>query len=394
MAKKILYFPALEREKPHHYMPLSLLSVASTMLDENIMIYDERLNETPILDILHYIDRGAKEVLFTAFTGYQLSRAYKVSRLIKLRFPRVKITFGGPHATLLPEQALASPYVDEVFVGYAERGENLLPWHLINVKRYVNPETERFIYVSSYSCPGACAFCQTNPRRELVFLPLEKVERDIENLLKLYPFRECVFFDASLFTKPERALFIANLMQKHRLRWIADSRADEIVRMPPETLDKIMETGLTQLTIGLESGSPKVVDMMRKGKNHLEKYRRCAEIMSRYDVTMASGVIFGCPGEGPEDIKQTIEYVKEVRDINPNFRISSTFFKPLPKTIMSDIAKQYGYHEPQTLEEWAAHGEQGHYVYNQFESVPWVSEIDEYRRIYEEFRTGNKDLFI
>jgi len=394
MSKTILFFPKLEPAKDYHYMPISLLAVASSMPNKDLIILDERVLNNIYAHIFHQIHNNISEIMFTVYTGYQLTRAYKISQWIKKLWPSVKIIWGGPHVTALPEQTLASKYVDEIYCGYAEKGENELPWHLINIENYINPKTERFIYISSYGCVGQCTFCATKERRGLVFIPLEKVEKDIDNLMKLYLFKECVIFDATTFTKPERALFIANLMKKHNLKWIADSRADEICRIPKNMLDEIIDSGLTQLTIGLESGSPKVVEMMKKGKNHLENYKKCAEIMSKYDVKMCSGVIFGCPGEGPENIKQTIEYIKEIRKINPNFYISSTFFMPLPNTEMCDIAKEYGYREPQSLQEWAEYGENSHYSYNQYHSSMWIKEPEEYKRIYDEFIKENKELFI
>jgi radical SAM superfamily enzyme YgiQ (UPF0313 family) len=275
-----------------------------------------------------------------------------------------------------------------------ETGEYELPWELVDVEKYINPATERFIYISSYGCCGSCTFCATKTKRKLVFIPLNKVERDIDNLMKLHKFHECVMFDATVLTKSDRALFISNLMKKHNLQWICDSRADEICRTPKNILDEIVNSGLKQITIGLESGSQRVVDNMKKGKNHLENYKKCAEIMSHYDIKMCSGVIFGTPGESPEDIKQTIDYIKEIKTINPNFYISTTFFQPLPNTEMADMAKLYGYKEPQTLQEWAENGANSHYHYNEYQASMWIQQPEEYKRIYDEFVAENSGLFI
>lgn len=392
---KLLIFPKLEPNKDFHYMPISLLAVASKLLADGykVKILDQRIEKMFYMMLNDYLQE-IDEVYLTAFTGYQTTEAYKISKWIKNNHPYVKIIWGGPHTTCLPDQTLESEYVDDIWTGYAEKGENLLPWHLIDVNKYINPNTERFIYISSYSCVGQCTFCATKDRRELVFISLKKVEKDIDNLMSLYPFKECVMFDATVFSKPERAFFIAKLMKKHNLKWICDSRADEIVRTPKETLDFILNSGLKQITIGLESGSQKVVDNMKKGKNHLEKYRQCAEIMSKYDVKMCSGVIFGTPGETPDDIKQTIEYIKKIKAINPNFYISTTFFQPLPDTIMSDMAKEYGYKEPQSLKEWAKHGSDSHYQYNQYQTSMWIQEPEEYKKIYDKSLEENKEMFI
>jgi radical SAM superfamily enzyme YgiQ (UPF0313 family) len=134
---------------------------------------------------------------------------------------------------------------------------------------------------------------------------------------------------------------------------------------------------------------------MRKGKNHLEHFKQAAEKLRQFPVKMVSGVIFGCPGETVDDLRQTIDYIKQIRAINPNFRISSTFFRPLPDTVMADICiKDYGYRQPATLAEWARQGEQGHYAYNQWQDAPWIVEREEYRKVYEQFKCENRELFV
>jgi radical SAM superfamily enzyme YgiQ (UPF0313 family) len=389
--KILIVYPRLEPHKDFHYMPISALCVAARLLADghDIKIHDERITRLKAADTEPY-----DEVMFSAYTGFQITDMYRMAIMIKSEYPRKRIILGGPHATAFKAQCIANPYIDDVWIGYAERGEYDMPWHAINVKDYINPDTKRFIYISSYSCPGQCHFCAQKTRRELVFIPMDKVERDIDNLMTLYPFKECVMFDATLFTKPDRALQISKIMKKHGLKWIADSRADEICRIDPYTLSQIINGGLTQITIGLESGSPSVVERMNKGKNHLEKYRECAEILAHHPVKMVSGVIFGTPGETPNDIRKTVEYIKKIKSINPNFYISTTFYQPLPDTKMADLCKEYGYQEPQTLAEWAERGAAAHYSYNQWQDAPWILESAEYHRIYEEFIQNNKELLI
>jgi radical SAM superfamily enzyme YgiQ (UPF0313 family) len=267
-----------------------------------------------------------------------------------------------------------------------------MPWHLINLKDYINPETERFIYISTYGCPGICTFCSTKNKRAWHELPLKKVQDDIDRLMEMYAYKECVFFDATIFTNNERVLSISQIMKNHNLQWIADARASEIVNSPH--LSNIVDSGLKRLTIGLESGSDRIVQQMRKGKNHLQTFEQCAGILSKHDIIMASGVIFGCPGETPEDLKITIKYIRKIWSINPNFRLSTTFFMALPDTIMADEAKKYGYIEPKTLKEWAEHGEQSHFKYNSWMDNPWILQKDEYKKIYDEFIAENADYLV
>ena len=381
-------------------MPVTALAVSAELLAQGheVTIWDDRVDNVKEKSLLHLIE-SHKEIMISAFTGYQLSEAYRFAKMIKETYLNKKIILGGPHATALPEQTLESPYIDEVIQGEIDTGEYPLPYWLIDIEKYINPATERAIYVSSYGCVGHCTFCSTKKRRKLMFLPFERIEADIDYLMSRYLFKEIVFFDATIFTKPDRVHRLSLIMRKHNLSWIADARADEIVRMFQGSLDKkilndIMGSGLTQLTIGLESGSESIVKIMKKGKDHLRKYKECAYIMSKYDVKMVSGVIFGCPSETIDNLLETIEYIKMIKGINPNFFISTTFFRPLPDTLMADMAKEYGYKEPDSLQGWAELGQQNHYEYNTFMDAPWINNIEEYRAIYEQFRRENKELFI
>ena len=61
---------------------------------------------------------------------------------------------------------------------------------------------------------------------------------------------------------------------------------------------------------------------------------------------------------------------------------------------MADMAKEYGYVEPSSLEEWVEQGEANHYNYNQFQDAPWIQNIEEYKQIYDNFVAENRELFI
>lgn len=415
--KTLLFYPKLEKTKPFHHIPITALAVAANLFPyrHDVTIWDDRVGGAKVVGssektkgsrkttraktlsgrkALDTLINKSDQIMISAFTGYQLSEAYRFAKSVKATYPDKKIIIGGPHATALPAQTLASPYIDEVFRGDIDSGRRPLPYWLINLKKYINPATKRFTYVSSYGCNGRCTFCTTKDRRLLRLMPLERVEKDINYLMKHYRYKEAVFFDATVFTKPERALFIAKLMEKHKLSWICDARADEVCRMPAEILERVISSGLSQITVGLESGSPRVLRTMLKGNGHLGYFMQAAENLKQFPVKMVSGVVFGTPGETVEDLQLTIDYIQQIREINPNFRISTTFYRPLPGTVMADMCKEYGYKEPRSLSGWAELGQGSHYNYNVWQDAPWIIESDKYRQVYDRFVAENSDLFI
>ena len=390
----IIFFPKLDESHQHHYIPISALAVASRELSRGneVIVFDQRIRHLrEFTGILEWAD----EIIFTAYTGLQLTEAYRMALKIRDKADDlgIKLVLGGPHATAKPAECHRNGIFDRIEVGYAEHGENPLPWELVNVENYVNPKTQRFMYVSSYGCPGHCTFCATKKRNPWIQLPLAKVERDIDYLMALHPdFKECALFDATAFTDKKRALEINRIMKKHELNWMADARACELIGVQPSFFKDF--TGLKHLTIGLESGSQKVILTMEKGLNHLKIFEEVARMMAQTNIKMISGVVLGCPGETPEDLLATIRYIKHIRKINPNFFISSTFFRPLPETKMADYAMAYGYRPPTSLVGWIELGAENHYSYNIFNNSPWIYDIERYHKIYDEFRKEFDYMFV
>ena len=436
MKKVVLFHPKLEPHKNHHYFPLSLLSVVAPLVESKIpcKIIDERVNPDYERDLTNEMT-DALCFCVTALTGYQVFRALDVAKKIRKKFPNIPIIWGGQHITNLPKQSLKSEFVDIGVIGYGENifkelikrlasGRKIddlsgiafkntngevrvnspqrfktdalppLPYWLLEMEKYVNPAKRRFLYLSSYGCPGICTFCATENQKRWFPLPLSRLKKDIGYLFDHHSFKEIVFFDATVFTLPERLLEIAEFIRPYNIRFIVDGRASDTHRLSEGFIRKLAEVGLQQVTIGLETGSQKVVDIMKKGRGHLKNYETIARMLSGFDILLCSGLVFGIPGEDVSDLKKTIAFIKKIKKINRNFRISSTFFRPLPGTELYYGLEEKGYSFPKSLEKWAEEGESTHYQYNQWMDIPWMDEKNkkEYRKIYTEFVEEEKSI--
>ena len=387
----ILFQPELEPNKPYHYAPLSLLRVAGFLgeapKEVQAAIFDQR---TQSMDLFWEQLKAADQLWMTAYTGYSLTQAYLVAREVKERYPNKYILLGGPHATELTDQIRRSPYFDGAFPGAVPIRR--LPWDKVRISDYVNPETERFMYVASAGCPGVCTFCATKQRQGVKHVDMEIVRADINELMLRHNFKEAWIADATVFDKPGRALAIGKILQKHDLKWRADGRAFEIAHR--EDLNEVIATGLTHITVGLESGSPRVLQRMLKGCSHLVNFEKAARRLAKTDPALVSGVVLGTPGETVEDLRQTINFIAKIKEINPGFTVSTTFFKPLPGTEMSEQAAKYGYQAPDSLEGWAALGTTTHYQYQVYENSPWIKDAEQYHKLYESFISQNKDILV
>jgi len=438
-ADVLLIMPKIDEGKDFHHFPFGCLALAASLekLGIEYDIFDERVDAA---DLAIAKLPGYRVVGVSMFTGYQTTRGVHWLRTIRTLNPDAITIVGGPHVTALPQQTAQSDLVDYAIAGYgensfanlvsnilqardsdrarllntpgvyADRAGNAvgwptpkkyndigwapLPYHRIDVASYLNPETRRVMYVSQYGCPALCTFCATPETRKWTSKPLELVYQDLELLDALSTFRQLCFFDATLFTNRARTMqLIQHLDDRFPGRqWLADARAAELIRYSDEDFQKIKRcrADLKMLVVGLESGSEYIAEkIVKKGKGHLKNFYEIAKRTHAAGIAMTSGVVFGFPGESANDLKMTNDYIAEIRKIHPGFRISTTFFKPLPGTELYDQVTANGYMRANSLEEWADFGGGNHYNYNEWNDVPWMSSaaqkeyLAEYRRFMD-----------
>jgi len=442
MGKILLIFPKLEPNKEYHYIPYSTLAVAASLEFYNIefSIFDERVQQiSELRDSL----KDVTTVGITFFSGYQTTSAYNILKMIKEENPEIVTIAGGPHPTSLPDETLSCEYVDYVVVGHSETviekiiaiinnetedengkiisSDNVkavfsanklnsmesiwhpLPFHKINFEKYINPSTKRGIYISQYGCVGKCTFCATPHTRYFVQKPVSVVKMDIENMLNAYQLKVLWFADATLLTDRKRMNLLLKSLDEidafTDVRVAMDARADEIIRYSIDELKNLKNigAGLDDLVIGLESGDSHIAEnIMKKGRNHLKKFARAMEICAQLNIDVTSGLIFGVPGENPEHIRNTIEYIHKIREIHPNFRLSTTFFRPLPGTELFDSLKNHGFIKQNSLSEWAQIGYEAHYKYNTWMDIPWLpcAQYSAYRKAYDHFILEHHDILV
>ena len=138
----VMFYPKLEPQKEHHYMPYSALCVASKYLADghDVKIVDDRVSRNSRIELLLALE-FADELIFSVYTGYQVTRAYEMAKFVKKHMSHMRVVFAGPHVTALPRQTAESEYVDDIITGYAEYGEHDMPWNLVDINDYINPET-------------------------------------------------------------------------------------------------------------------------------------------------------------------------------------------------------------------------------------------------------------
>jgi hypothetical protein len=118
--------------------------------------------------------------------------------------------------------------------------------------------------------------------------------------------------------------------------WFCQARAD-IVANDEDVIRALRESGLAALSIGFESGSDRVLRLLRKGTS-VEQNRQAAEVCRRHGIHIFANTMLGLPTETPEEMMATARLVREVgADVN-----SVGVYAPSPGSDLYEACRRDG----------------------------------------------------
>lgn len=240
-----------------------------------------------------------------------------------------------------------------------------IPYYLIedNLDRYGQLDSKERIF-SIYSvmgCPYKCAFCSSpaqykNIKKKYEPLPPSEVADHIEYVQKKYGATYIYFIDDDSFADLAHVEAIIDEINKRKLKiklGFRGARINEIKKMSDEYLTKLADAGTNIMHIGAESGSQRMLDLVNKNCT-VEEIIEINNKMARHpEIKTAYNWILGLPGEELEDLRKTQKLIMRLIKDNPNAIIFiPNKYRPLPGTVLYELALKYGYSKPTRLEDW------------------------------------------
>lgn len=410
------------------HMPLSLLyaSVDSIKAGFKIDIVDLRLypkNWEKVVSSKIFSDTILLGI--SVMTGSPIKNALEITRWAKINYPHLRIVWGGPHATFSGREIMDEPNIDYVINGYGSlplsllakklRGDSNIasfsdihgliyrdtntvmvvppenrfetidyldiPYNLIehDMDRYGQLDTHERIF-SMYSvmgCPYNCAFCSSPAQYKSFkkkydyFLP-SVVADHIEYVHKKYKATYIYFIDDDSFVNLDHVEKIIDEINRKKIDvrlGFRGARINEIKKMSDGYLDKLAGAGTNIMHVGAESGSQRILDLVRKNCT-VEDIIEVNKKMARHpEIKTAYNWIAGLPGETTQDLDATRRLILQLIQDNPNaLMFMPNKYRPLPSTELYDLALKHGYEKPAQLEDWLEMEAEGDY------RPPWYSE--------------------
>jgi radical SAM superfamily enzyme YgiQ (UPF0313 family) len=122
--------------------------------------------------------------------------------------------------------------------------------------------------------------------------------------------------------------------------------------MDQDFLQLIVKAGVKRLHVGVESGSQRILDMIKKGET-VEHVIEANRKLAPYPIVPLYTFMMGLPTETPEEFSQSVRLAEQLVDENPKAAKSFNIYTPYPGTELYGMALKYGLREPQRLEYWA-----------------------------------------
>ena len=253
----------------------------------------------------------------------------------------IPVALGGPHVTLMPDEAQA--HADVIFVGEAE-----LQWPQFlrdfeigrHMHRYCStavpalnavPMARKELYhrrdftggrlFATRGCPHGCDFCAVAVmyQRKVRTRPVAAVASEYAS----FPGKVVIFWDDNLASDREYAKALFQSIAPYRKWW--SSQVTIQAGKDAEFLEWAAKSGCKQLFIGLESISQQSMNGVRKGFNRVEEYVRVIEHIHEHGIAVQAGIVFGFDQDTESIFIETLDFLESAGVQNATFNILTPY---------------------------------------------------------------------
>ena len=373
------------------YPPLGLLYLAATLRERGhvVSITDMIFQEDPNIpeEKLESVD-----VVGISFSTPLAGRAFEVLKALKKMKKELLCVAGGPHPTVSADECLQNGF-DVCVIGEGEytfvdildnmsefkslkrvsgiaimdEGQilftpprplvdnlDVLPFparDLIDWDTYLKMDPSVNI-MTSRGCPYQCLFCM--PIQEKLFGKkvrrrspsnvvdeIQKISQEI--LVPGYVFG--ILEDTFTFSKAYIQTFCAEIVKRDlKINWWCHARVDNI---DEEMLRAMKNAGCVHLSIGVESGSQRILDFLKKGIK-VADIIRAFDICNKVEIFTHAYIIIGSPMETIKDLRLTAKLLDRIRPCS----VGITRLTPMKGSYLYDYATENGLINVTSFDEW------------------------------------------
>lgn len=352
--------------RPNPMINLGMLYIVASIRDIcNVQYIDNNIEKLTTEDLTQYIIKQKPDIVGFGGTLTEWYEASRISAALKAQQPEICTVYGGPNASANPEKHIN--HFSFVFRGWAEESfrqfilefdnPNVCPdaelidglchhdWisppalninlddvkyparGVIDIGSYKRVQFREVcempvdVVVASRGCNHKCSFCSSRSiwQQRHKTRPAASVASEIRMMQRLYGTKTIHFRgDNTTTNKTYLESLCKELKTIHDetgLTWICQSRLDALSR---DTIRMMKGAGCRCLCVGFESINDETLQYIDKGF-HAEDVVHVIELLEQEEMFYSGGFIVGAPNEGEKEIKNTLDFTKEVSQFSHSF---------------------------------------------------------------------------
>ncbi len=168
---------------------------------------------------------------------------------------------------------------------------------------------ERSILIlSSRGCPHQCIYCHHDFLGSKVrYRSVSSLISEIEHWRGIYNITSFAFADDNFTANRPRLIEFCAKFEPRGLTWSCAARLDAL--KTPFSIQLMQLAGCTHIGFGLESGSEKMIQSMKKGMT-LEDMQIGIESLHKAGIDYDYTLVLGLPGEDMHTVEDTVHFIK------------------------------------------------------------------------------------
>jgi len=379
--------PIIDRH-PWASPPLILAYIASVLMKEDYQVSAVDFNVGSVsglnLDrVKRIVEVEKPKILGISAWVEPYLNALRIARIAKEVNPDIYVVMLGPQPSVIYEETIREPDVDFIVMGEGEFAMLELTNYLLrnegelsgirnivyskddeilvtperppleNVDKIPYPARALFplefypypgaVRTAWGGCPANCRFCNVPIYRGKGYVPrkAEDIVEEILYLLKAYPFVDVIkLVDDTFFLEKNHLLHFTELLKNldapREWSWTCTTRVNLVDR---EMLEAAYSSGCSTILVGAESGSQGILDSMEKGITP-ERVRNVVKMAKEVGLRINVTFMFPFPEDTRETIRQTKEFMIELKEMGANLIVAHT--TPYPGTYLYEHADELG----------------------------------------------------
>lgn len=380
-------------------LPIGMAIISSILRDAGHQVLSLVVNpNTPMqTTIRELIDKENPQLFAMSAVSTQFPLINKVAETVKSINSNIPIIVGGHHATLKPDDAISSPFIDAICVGEGDHSvvtyvqkleagepfgeiENL--WIKDPVTREVrksgragflqdldsvpfvdrklwqnwvaNPDFSSVILVGR-GCPYRCTYCANHVLQKLgsgAYFRMRSAQNiiaEINEVVSLYPNVGDIYLEIETIV-PRHWIDLAkelaqfNSLRERPIRFGVNMALTNNFMHKTDLISELFsafdDANIRYFNIGLESGSEMLRNTtLRRPDYSNESFIKFCQIARENQIEVNAYVLLGLPGETIENYKETVDVVRKSMPA----RVFLSIFYPYAGTDLYDIAVNEGY---------------------------------------------------